>query len=207
MIAITIDGQALEIEPDATVLDAMTRLGIAVPALCHDDRLRPAGDCRLCMVEIDGAPHPMTACTTTVADGMRVTTRSAELLHFRETLLGWMAGKASPGDVARFPEKPLHRAMNEAGIAPAAAETPDAACDLSHPYIRVDMSRCVTCLRCVRICDEVQGQSVWHAVNRGADTHIVPDSGTTLGASTCVGCGACVDTCPTAALTDRRARP
>ncbi|QQS13047.1 MAG: formate dehydrogenase subunit alpha [Rhodospirillales bacterium] len=207
MIAITIDGQALEIEPDATVLDAMTRLGIAVPALCHDDRLRPAGDCRLCMVEIDGAPHPMTACTTTVADGMRVTTRSAELLHFRETLLGWMAGKASPGDVERFPEKPLHRAMTEAGIAPAAAETPDAACDLSHPYIRVDMSRCVTCLRCVRICDEVQGQSVWHAVNRGADTHIVPDSGTTLGASTCVGCGACVDTCPTAALTDRRARP
>ena len=65
------------------------------------------------------------------------------------------------------------------------------------------MSRCVTCYRCVRICDEVQGQFVWRAWNRGASTQIRPDSGATLLESTCVSCGACVDTCPSGALEDK----
>ena len=72
-----------------------------------------------------------------------------------------------------------------------------------HPTIRVDLSRCISCWRCVRICDEVQGQFVWKLTGRGADTRIVPDSGTTLAASSCVACGACVDTCPSGALEDR----
>ena len=75
--------------------------------------------------------------------------------------------------------------------------------DDSHPYIHVDMSKCITCYRCVRICDEVQGQFVWQVLNRGHETRIVPDSGTTLGESSCVSCGACVDTCPSGALEDK----
>jgi formate dehydrogenase major subunit len=86
----------------------------------------------------------------------------------------------------------------------AATQAPDpGAQDLSHPYIAVDMSRCIDCYRCVRICDEVQGQFVWHVRNRGVETRIVPD-GPTLFESSCVSCGACVDTCPTGALEDRR---
>ena len=73
--------------------------------------------------------------------------------------------------------------------------------DRSHPYIAVDMSRCIDCYRCVRICDEVQGQRVWHVRDRGLETRIVPD-GPSLRESSCVGCGACVDTCPTGALED-----
>ena len=75
--------------------------------------------------------------------------------------------------------------------------------DDSHPFIHVDMSQCVVCYRCVRICEEVQGQFVWQVLNRGHETRIVPDSGTTLRESSCVGCGACVDTCPTGALEDK----
>src|SRR5207248_6741918 len=68
---------------------------------------------------------------------------------------------------------------------------------------RVEMSQCVTCYRCVRICEELQGQFVWQVWNRGAATQIRPDSGATLFASSCVSCGACVDTCPSGALEDK----
>ena len=75
--------------------------------------------------------------------------------------------------------------------------------DDSHPYIRVDMNRCIDCYRCQRICADVQGQFTWQIQNRGAETRIVADAGTTLRASSCVSCGACVDSCPTGALQDK----
>ncbi len=72
--------------------------------------------------------------------------------------------------------------------------------DESHPYIHVDMSQCIYRDRCVRICAELQGQFVWSMHNRGEETAIVAESGVPLGQSSCVSCGACVDTCPTGAL-------
>ncbi len=74
--------------------------------------------------------------------------------------------------------------------------------DATHPYINIDMSQCVTCFRCVRICEEVQGQFVWKAWNRGGETRILPVRGETLLDGGCVSCGACVDTCPSGALED-----
>jgi formate dehydrogenase major subunit len=89
--------------------------------------------------------------------------------------------------------------------ASAAVPAPDRA-DHSHPYIAVDLSRCIRCYRCVRICAELQGQFVWHLRGRGADTDVRPD-GPTLAESSCVSCGACVDTCPTGALEDTTLSP
>ena len=136
---------------------------------------------------------------------MEVSTHTPEVLDFRKFLFRSLAAGYPAEAVSAFPDKPFHRYLTELDVAAAAegAPQPDLV-DASHPFITVDMSRCIDCYRCVRICDDLQGQFVWHVRRRGADTRIRPD-GPSLRASSCVSCGACVDTCPTGALEDATA--
>jgi formate dehydrogenase major subunit len=204
MARLTIDGHATEAPEGATLLDAAAGVGIEVPSLCADPRLEPSGACRLCVVEVADAARPVAACTTPVRDGMVVRTHSSALDAHRRALLRLLAEPYARGAVADSPDEPFHRllAAFELGDVPA-GERDAALVDDTHPTIQVDLSRCISCWRCVRICDEVQGQNVWHIAERGATSRIVPDRGTTLRESSCVACGACVDTCPTGALEDR----
>jgi formate dehydrogenase major subunit len=146
------------------------------------------------------------ACATPLVDGMTIATDPPDLQENRRALLEMLV-RRYPADVIRqFPDKPFHRSVTELGLTGYAPMGPAQAGleNRSHPYIAVDMARCIDCYRCVRICSEVQGQDVWHVRDRGLDTRIRPD-GPTLAESPCVACGACVDTCPTGALEDRMA--
>ena len=219
MLAVTINGQAAEFSEGTTILSACRQLGVELPTLCHDDRLKPCGACRLCIVQVKGAARPVTACNTPATQGMEIETHTAELEDLRRTLLQLLAEYYPAEAVEHWPEKEFHRLLRHYHIDVATnvrtltsangsqsllARAPaNHFQDSTHPYLHADLSKCITCYRCVRICDEVQGQFVWRAFNRGDRTRIAPGNSPTLLASQCVSCGACADTCPTGAIEDQ----
>lgn len=205
MIEATINGHVSQFADRFSILEACRSVGIDIPTLCHDERLKPIGSCRLCLVQVGGKPRPVTACDTPLSQGMVISTHPPALENERRMLLRMLAQDHPGAGLRQFPKKEFHRCALQYGLSEAdfdGAHDPHLLDD-SHPYIHVDMSQCIVCYRCVRICEEIQGQFVWQVLNRGHETHIVPDSGTTLRESSCVGCGACVDTCPTGALEDK----
>ena len=204
MLCVTINGRPREFADGISILDALRSIDIEVPTLCHDDRLKPYGGCRLCIVQVEGWPHPVTACNTMLVDGMSIMTHSQEIETLRRTLLKLLSHNYPADAAQKFPDKQFHRYVREYGLEDELRGKCDPELvDDNHPYIHIDMSQCIHCQRCVRICDEVQGQFVWNAWNRGDATRIRPGSDMTLQESSCVSCGACVDTCPTGALEDK----
>jgi formate dehydrogenase major subunit len=201
MLRIVLNGQARDAHP-GSVLSALRQAGVHVPQLCHDQRLAPVGACRLCIVEVDGCPRPVAACTTPLADGMVIRTHTPGLESERTTLLRLLAERYPRGQEG-VPDNDLLRELRAYGLEGELGRSDPALVDDAHPYIRVDMNRCIHCYRCERICNDVQGQFTWRVWNRGADTRLVPDSGTTLRESSCVSCGACADACPSGALEDK----
>ena len=157
MFHLVIDGRPAECRDGATILDALRASGVGVPTLCHDSRLESYGGCRLCIVEVGGWRKPVTACTTPAADGMRIDTHTPELETLRRSLLKLIANDYPEEAYRRDPGKEFHRYIHEYGLEQELNGRVDPALlDDAHPYIRVDMSQCVYCFRCVRICDEVQ---------------------------------------------------
>ena len=102
---ITLNGTHQDCETNITILEAARRVGVAIPTLCHDERLSPAGTCRLCSVEIDGEDHRPIACREQVRDGMRIITDGPEIHAFRRQILSWMAARVSPKSFADEPDK------------------------------------------------------------------------------------------------------
>jgi len=204
MFRATINGKAVGFSNGKTILDAMREIGFDVPTACHDPRLKPYGGCRVCAVQVKGAPRPLTACNTPIADGMEIETHTPEIEGLRKTLLRLLIQDYPAEAVRQYPDKPFHRVLRDYGLDKECTGRPRAALlDDSHAYIRVDMSQCIKCYRCVRICDELQGQFVWQAWERGGETMVKPATGRNFAESECVSCGACVDTCPTGALEDK----
>lgn len=202
----TIDGRVVECAAGESILVAATRAGLDVPALCHVPGLAPEGGCRLCLVERARARHPVAACHTAIEPGDVIVTSNARLTALRRGMLELMLGapaldvrrlRAGGGDFARLLER-----HGLAVPAPEAAAEPAARLDDSHPYLRFDPALCITCRRCVHACDEVQGQFVYDVAGRGSATRLVYGPTDRFADSDCVACGACVEVCPTAALSD-----
>ncbi|HJV22236.1 MAG TPA: formate dehydrogenase subunit alpha [Holophagaceae bacterium] len=201
MVRLLLNGTPVDAPEGATLLQALRAHGLNVPTLCHDARMQPASACRLCEVEVEGQERPVCACATPVAEGLSVRTHGEALEDYRKGLVEMLARRYPAEIPALDPDHPFHRLLLHYQV-PATGPWVPSKLDESHPYLRLDMNRCVDCYRCVHICEEVQGHSIWKVVGRGAEAHVEPGDAGRLLDSPCVSCGACADTCPTGAIQD-----
>jgi formate dehydrogenase major subunit len=215
-IRLTLDGRTVTAAPGETLWQVAQREGIAIPHLCHHDGpgYRPDGNCRACLVEIAGERVLAASCIRKAAEGMVVSTASERAEKARALVLELLAADLPARAEAPDPEAPVWRWMERAGLAasrfparPAAVTDPHAAGldlhDASHAAIAVNLEACIACGLCERACREVQVNDVIGMGLRGEATRPVFDLADPMGLSTCVGCGECVQVCPTGALLEK----
>ena len=201
MITVTINGTETQVAPGTTILDAARTIGEWVPTLRFDERQDPFGACRVCMVAVDGMLRPVPACTTPLRDGMVVDTEHPTARR--------VAGAVVELVLSELPEPPaphteLAAVAQRLGVESTRWPGPTHPVDDDdrHPYLALRHELCISCGRCVRACDEVQGTFALTATGRGFDANIAAGLDQGFRDSACVSCGACADTCPTGAITE-----
>ncbi len=208
MVNLTIDGNKIEVPEGTTVLKAARMANVTIPTLCDHPKLIPYGGCRLCLVEVEGLRTLQPSCTLPVSPNMVVRTdtpKTREARKFVLTLLFsernhfCMYCQKSGGDCE------LQNCAYAEGMThwPLPTNWKPYPVDASHPDFVLDHNRCILCRRCVRACGELVGNFTLAFEERGANSCLVADLGAPLGESSCVGCGSCVQVCPTGALIDR----
>ena len=207
-VQIKINGRSLEAEEGMTVLQAARLHGIEIPTLCHHPNLKPAGSCRLCLVELEPRANLATACTLPVQEGTALWTETPRLVEIRKSILellladyadaGYAAGDRDATEFERWLAK--YGVRRPAGHSPLLRFPINAD---PNPVLWVDMNKCILCTRCVRACAEIQGRFVWGVGDRGHRARVLAGSDTGLLEAECESCGTCVEYCPTGALDDR----
>ncbi len=202
-IKFRLDGRDVEARPGETIWQVAKRQGTVIPHLCHKDApgYRADGNCRACMVEIEGERVLAPSCLRTPAPDMKVTTTSERAVKARAMVLELLMADQPERQRAHDPGSLFWHWAEDAGLGAsrfAARAAPDA--DASHPAMAVHLDACIHCGLCVRACREVQVNDVIGMAGRGIHSRIVFDCGDPMGLSTCVACGECVQACPTGAL-------
>ncbi|HAS53924.1 MAG: hypothetical protein A2X56_00835 [Nitrospirae bacterium GWC2_57_13] len=207
-IKLTVDDKPVTVKAGSTILDAAKAVGSKVPTLCQDDNLHPFGSCRICLVEVVGSPRKFTpSCTTPAMEGMVVRTMSPAIIDIRKTVLELLLIN-HPLDCPvcdKAGECRLQDLVHEYGLGkprfdPVKKYLP---ADYESPIIERNISRCILCGKCVRICDEQNAVGEWAFTRRGTKARISTDFDRPLN---CEFCGECVDICPVGALTTRQFR-
>ena len=198
---VTVDGQELEVEPETTILAAIRAVGANVPTLCFDERQAPFGACRVCLVGVEGARGPLPACTTPCREGMVIDTHDETSRRVATAIVELVLSELP---LAPEPHTELALIAASLGVGEPRwpGETHSLDHDTRHPYLAFQHELCISCGRCVRACDEVQGAFALTATGRGFTANIVAGLDAGFRDSTCVSCGACADTCPTDAITE-----
>ncbi|MEE8226282.1 MAG: formate dehydrogenase subunit alpha [Kiloniellales bacterium] len=202
-ITFVLNGEEVEAAPGETIWQAAKGQGVEIPHLCYQPEpgYQPDGNCRACMVEIEGERVLAASCVRQPTAGMKVTTNSARASKAREMVFELLVADQPARESAHDPQSKLWGWAERLGVEtsrfPArTAVTPDS----SHTAIAVNLDACIHCTLCVRACRDVQVNDVIGMAYRGHGAKIVFDFDQPMGESTCVACGECVQACPTGAL-------
>ncbi len=200
-IEFTLNGKSIEALPGETILKAAQRAGTEIPHLCYSDGLREDGNCRACVVEIDGERVLAPSCCRRPAEGMVVHSDNERALKSQKLVLELLLSDMPEQNYTLDNELTYWAHKLDVGK-PRFAPRQQPPVDLSHPAIAVNLDACIQCTRCLRACRETQVNDVIGLAHRGHHAEIVFDIGDPMGESSCVACGECVAACPTGALTD-----
>ncbi len=206
-VSLEIDGQPVTVPAGSSVMLAAATAGRAIPKLCATDMLEAFGSCRVCLIEIEGRNGFPASCTTPVAEGMKVKTRSEALTRLRKGVLGLYLSdfprNEIPGGWSEFHETLKAEGITSHPYGEGGANHFDARVDDSNPYFLFDPTKCIVCSRCVRACAEVQGTFALTIDGRGFESKVVASQNQPFLQSECVSCGACVQACPSHALVEK----
>ncbi|HCG62660.1 MAG: ferredoxin [Spirochaetae bacterium HGW-Spirochaetae-4] len=206
MCRLTINGKELNVADNSTILQAAASVGIRIPTLCYLEGLTPMGACRVCLVEIEGAPTLSASCSTPVREGMVVQTNSKRVREARKTVVELLLSEHD-GDCQmceRSDDCELRQLADELGIRSNRYEgaKPFSTIDNSSVALVRNNGKCIKCRRCVQVCSDIQHVGVLSAQYRGYHTTIGPAFSNTLDSVACVQCGQCAAVCPVGAIVE-----
>jgi formate dehydrogenase major subunit len=211
IIQLEIDGLTVSVPEGTSLMRAAVEAGTMIPKLCATDSLEPFGSCRLCLVEIEGRRGYPASCTTPVEPGMKVQTQSPKLADLRRNVMELYISD-HPLDCLTCATNGNCELQSMAGAVGlrairygmAGENHFEHACkDESNPYFTYDPAKCIVCNRCVRACEEQQGSFAITISGRGFESRVTAGQNESFMESECVSCGACVNACPTATLTEK----
>jgi len=210
MVNLTIDGMAVSVPEGTTVMKAAAGIGIEIPHLCYLEGINEISACKVCVVEMQGRNRLVTACNNPVEEGMVIFTNSPKVRRVRNTNVEFVLSQhdCHCATCVRSRNCSLQKLSNDLGIleVPFKEEVPVVPWDHKFPLIR-DSRKCIKCMRCVQICDKVQGLHVWDVQNTGSRTTVDVEGNRTIDCSDCTLCGQCITHCPTGALRERNDVP
>ena len=209
-INLVIDYRKIVGEPGQTIYEVAKENNIYIPVLCYHPAASPSGSCRVCVVEVEGARTLVASCAQPINEGMVVNTRSGRVLSSRRLAVELLLSSGDHNCLVceKNGECQLQELAYELGIEQPRFDIDPPGYELEdkNPMITRDMNRCILCGRCVKACDEVQGNRVLDFQYRGVGTTVGPAYGRTYEESECVFCGECISVCPVGALTEKMAR-
>ena len=207
-VEFSLDGRTVTAGADETIWTVAKREGTTIPHLCHKEGLTPAGNCRACVVEVEGERALAASCCRNVAAGMKVQTQSPRAASARKMVVELLVSDAGATTDTYTKASELSQWAEQLAVPRGRLPQRDAphyaVADPSHPAIAVNLDACIQCTRCLRACRDEQGNDVIGLAFRGGHAQIAFDANAALGDSSCVACGECVQACPTGALMPAR---
>lgn len=207
LFTIQVNNKKIKAEKGETILSALNRNGIIIPTLCRMKDFTPTGACRMCVVEVEGRDRLVTACSQPVEEWMKIKTHSPRVITARKTIVELLLSN-HPDDCLYCDKNlncELQKLAEELNIRERRirAKKIKPRLDQSSPSIVRELSKCILCGRCIRVCEEVITSTSIDFINRGGATHVGPAMDRDFNFSSCIHCGQCVLVCPTGALHEK----